>query len=86
MGFNARVREINRKYEEDNNQNVDNGVYNQFETEESDDSPRAQKVEVDEAILNRDIKAAKERAAEMDDDDMRIDLTPLEVASRMQIN
>ena len=49
--FGHKVREVNRKYEENNNENVDNGVYNQFETD-SDQSYKSQNAEVDQAVLN----------------------------------
>ena len=48
--FGPKVREINRKYEENNNQEVDNGVYNQFEDSDSDKESREE--EIDMAIKN----------------------------------
>ena len=43
--FGPRVREIDRKYEENNNQEVDNGVYNQFEDSDSDKASKEEEVD-----------------------------------------
>ena len=48
--FGPRVREVNRKYEENNNQEVDNGVYNQFEDSDSDKASKEE--EIDKAVQN----------------------------------
>lgn len=74
--FGPRVREIDRKYEENNNQEVDNGVYNQFEDSDSDKASKEE--EVDHAMENQ--KRKFERCAEIE-----AALTPLEIASRMEI-
>jgi hypothetical protein len=73
--FGARCREINRKYEENNNQEVDNGVYNQFDETDSDHSRRSLEEEVDQAI---ELQENKETTEKLEQD---ASLTPLETAS-----
>lgn len=75
--FSAKCRDCNRQYEQNNNQEVDNGVYNQFESSDSNGSQRS---EVDEVVWKMKIWEESERCI-----DLELALTPLEIASKMEI-
>jgi hypothetical protein len=69
--FAARVRDINKQYENNNNAELDNGVYHKLEEEEAK-APESKKL--DEGIDSLQSSFNKETSMKSDDEDEKIDL------------